>query len=209
MRIQISIKSSYYLILLLVIILQSCATFDKELLNTNPLHKENLSTLNGSYHIISIKDDSLAKKWNSKSSLQRNNFLKEIDRKELKDTLKIDSLKTYSVELEVLNPKQLQINYIENGRVFRERIIKTKLKKDGYLYLKNKNVQPVLIPYVMGAISIKKTRITKSIEGNLIFDANDHRSGAAFLIMFLGWNRTKYRLEYQPFKSVKNEKENI
>lgn len=192
-------KTTLYIILILVILFQSCASFDKELINPNPLNRENLTELNGRYGIVHNKFDSIY--INKESNYNRqiwnsNNFLTEIDRKLIKDTLEIDTLKTYALDLKVLSPKRIKINYIENGKVFRERILKTKLKSDGYLYLRNKNTQFILVPLIAGVIDIKKTRITKSDNGTLIFDVANFRYGTALII--IGDTRTwKYRQEYE------------
>jgi len=192
-------RTIFNLILILVILFQSCASFDKELINPNPLNKDKLSELDGRYGIVHNKFDSILiykeenynrQIWNS------NNFLTEIDRKLIKDTLEIDTLKTYAFDLKVLSPKRIKIEYIENGKVFRKRILKTKLKRDGYLYLRNKNTQFMLVPFLAGAIDIKKTRLTKSDSGILIFDVAHFRYGAALII--IGDTRTwKYRQEYE------------
>ena len=190
------------MILILVTLFQSCASFEKELINPNPLNKEKLTELNGRYEIVHNKFDSILvykeenynrQIWNS------NNFLTEIDRKLIKDTLEIDTLKTYAFDLKILSSKRIKINYIENGKGFRKRILKTKLKRDGYLYLRNKNIQFMLVPFLLGAIDIKKTRITKSDNGTLIFDVANFRYGAALIIV--GDTRTwKYRQEYDRIK---------
>ncbi len=183
-------------ILLITIIIstlyfQSCASFKKNLINQNPLTEKTLTDLNGKYGISNSKADSV-----SNNYWVYNNFLTEIDRKLLKDTLQFDTLKTYHVELKVLNKKKLKISYLENSIIFRERIIKTKLKSDGYLYLKNKNVGFLFVPYIAGAIDIKKTRLTTSKNGNLIFDIANHRSGAFLIFIFLDGQTRKYRYEY-------------
>lgn len=184
------------MILILVILFQSCASFDKELINPNLLNEQTINQLNGQYGIVPIKFDSISKK-EKKQIWTYNNFLAEIDRKLLKDTLKIDSLKTYSFDLKVLNLKKIKVSYLVNGKIFRERILKTKLKKDGFLYLKNKNVGFLLVPYIAGAIDIKRTRLTKSENGNLVFDISNHRSGAFLILVFLDGRTWKYRQEYE------------
>lgn len=188
--------TKFNLLLILTIVCQSCASFDKELINPNYLNKENLTDLNGRYEIVYLESDSI-KKRNKDLVWVHKNFFKEIDRKLIKDTLKIDSLKSYAFDLKVLDHKKIQIHYIENNKVFKERIIKTKLKKDGYLYLKNKNVQFLSVPYIAGALDVKKTRMTKLKNGNLIFDVTNHRSGAVFLVGFLNGKIWKYRQEYK------------
>jgi len=186
------------LILTLNIIFQSCASFDKELINPKPLNKKNLNDLNGKYGVVHTKFDSITKQSN-RQIWQWNNFLTEIDRKLIKDTLKIDSLKTYAFDLNLISQKKIKVKYLENGEVFRERIIKCKLKKDGYLYLKNKNIQFMLVPIIAGAIDIKRIRLTKSNDGNLIFDVSNFRYGAALVV--IGDAKTwKYRQEYSQVK---------
>lgn len=195
-------KAALLLISILVYLFQSCASFKKGLVNPNPLNKEELTQLNGRYGIVHNEFDSILvyKKENfNRQVWNSNNFFTEIDRKLIKDTLEIDTLKTYSFDLKVLNPKKIKIDYIENGKIIRERILKTKLKRDGYLYLRNKNTQFMLVPFLAGAIDIKKTRITKSDNGNLIFDVANFRYGAA-LIVFGDTRTWKYRQEYEPIK---------
>jgi len=44
--------------MILVILFQSCASFDKKLINPNPLNKEKLTELNGKYGIVHNEFDS-------------------------------------------------------------------------------------------------------------------------------------------------------
>lgn len=192
-------KRTIYL-LTAFLILQSCASFDKDLKNPNLLNKNNISDLNGLYQITEIDYDSTYYNKNNRQIWMYNNFLKEIDRKLLKDSLNIDSLKSYQFGIKILNKKKVEIKYIENNNIIRIREIKTKLKNDGYLYLKNKNLGFILIPYIAGAIDIKRTRFTKSENGNLIFDVSNHTSGAILLFGFLDGTTRKYRLEYKKIK---------
>ncbi|MGL5234662.1 MAG: hypothetical protein ACRC8Z_07905 [Empedobacter falsenii] len=91
----------------------------------------------------------------------------------------------------------MKLIYIENETILRERLIKTKLTKDGFLYLKNKNFQPLLIPYIAGAIDINKIRFGLDTNNNLILDVANHTSGAILLIAFLDGRTNKYRLTYE------------
>lgn len=187
-------KNKIYVVLLIIsaFFLQNCVSFEKNLTNNFPLNKNNLLKINGRYEILNLNADSISKPY-----WINNNFLTAIDRKLLKDTLKIDASKIYNFELSIINEKSLKIKYIENEKIIRERIIKTRLNKDGYLYLKNKNIGFKLIPYIFGGIDIKKTRISKSENGNLILDVANHTSGAALLVVFLDGKTWKYRNEYK------------
>lgn len=190
-------KNKIYVVLLIIsaFFLQNCVSFEKNLTNNFPLNKNNLLKINGRYEILNLNADSISKLY-----WINNNFLTTIDRKLLKDTLKIDASKIYNFELSIINEKSLKIKYIENEKIIRERIIKTRLNKDGYIYLKNKNIGFKLIPYIFGGIDIKKTRISKSENGNLILDVANHTSGAALLVVFLDGKTRKYRNEYKKLK---------
>lgn len=177
----------------LALLFQRCS-FKKDLTNPYPLNKQNLVELNGRYEVVDSKFDSLQGK---RQIWMYNNFFREIDRKLLKDTLKLDSSETYSCELEIIDSKNLKINYLKNETIIRTRTLKTKLKKDGYLYLKNRNTVFILVPYIAGALDVKKIRLTRSTEGNLLFDVVNHRSGAFLIVAFLDGRTWKYRNEYR------------
>lgn len=189
-------KTTLFLFLTSSLLLQSCASFDKNVMNSYKLDKSNVEELNGLYEIVQIDYDSVYKKYN-KNLWVRNNFYKQIDRKLLKDTLHLDSLKSYKFGLEIIKENKIKVSYIENDTVFRERILKTKLKKDGYLYLKNKNTKCILVPFIAGALDVNKIRLGKNINGNLIFDYSNNRSGAFLFIIFLDSRTRKERLEYK------------
>ena len=171
------------------LLFSSCA-FQKDI-NTNRVTLNTLEGLNGKYSINALNEDSKVKKY-----WMYNNFLNELDRKLLIDTFHIDSNKTYKVKLEVLNKHELKIDYLENDKSIRERILKIRLRKDGYLYLKNKNIGFILVPYLAGALDIKKTRLSTTVDGDLIFDVVNHRSGAFMIIAFLDGRTWKYRKIY-------------
>lgn len=190
------------LVFIVAISLTNCAAFDKNLKNPNSLQKNNLNKVNGLYDIEEMGFDSLSKLYPSNLFWVGNNFLREIDRKLLKDTLRIDSMKKYAFELKVINKKKLKITYLENDIIFRERFLKIKLKKDGYLYLKNKNIGFVLIPYIFGAVDVKRTRLTLDEEENLVLDVYNHRSGAIGGVGFLSWKTWRYRRTYEKTKST-------
>jgi len=184
------LKSNLLLITIALILFTGCA-FQKELENTQALNLDNLNDLNGKYSVNAIDEQKPTKKY-----WMYNNFLVELDRKLLTDTLKIDSAQTYTVELNFVNDKILKINYLEDNKIIRERTLRTTLKKDGYLYLKNKNVGFVGLPYVFGGIDIKRTRLSKTTSGDLIFDVVNHRSGSFLIICFLDGRTWKYRNIY-------------
>ena len=181
-------------IIILTILCTGCVTFDKTLQNSNPLNIENVREINGKYAIVA-KNDSLNNY--NQSNWINNNFLSEIDRKVVFNIPKLDSTKIYFFDLEILNDKKISINFLENEQIIRNETLRYKLENDGYLYLKNKNVRPLLIPYIAGSIDISKTRLTLDKNSNLIFDSTNHRSGGFAIVIFAGGSSWDYRKEYE------------
>ncbi|MEQ1800173.1 MAG: hypothetical protein ABL872_19610 [Lacibacter sp.] len=174
------------------LLLQGCVTFKDGLKNPNPLSEQVIKSLNGIYQVRDKESDSVK----SNVFWAYNDFFNEIDRKLIKDTAAFDTLSTKKFKLEILNKKRLQINYIKNENIVRTRIIKVRLEADGYLYLKNKNVGFILIPFLAGAIDVKQTRMTLNGEGDLLFDVANYRGGAFFFFIFLSWQNSSYRKTY-------------
>ena len=54
-------------------------------------------------------------------------------------------------------------------------------------YLKNQNVKPLLIPFILGAIDEKRLYLYKNKKNKLIINTYESRSGAALLVVFLSW----------------------
>jgi hypothetical protein len=182
-----------------IFLCSQCATFQGDFINSNPLNKTNLTHLNGKYKIVCADSKMLYTDQEPNlpyDSYLNQNFFEEIDRKLMKDTLMLDSLNKYEFILNIVEHNRLKVSYLKDNTTFRERIIKTKLKKDGYLYLKNQNTKFIMIPYLFGAVDIKKVRLIKTKDNNLIFDVSNHRSGAVLFIGFLSLNTYCYRNVY-------------
>ncbi|RZS90618.1 hypothetical protein [Aquimarina brevivitae] len=180
------------LIVVSSLLIQGCASFPKNRSNPYILNEKRLNVLNGVYKAIHSEADTIGKiHWSYIS------FFNEIDRKIFNPSIKLDTLKKYTFELEVLNTKRIKICYLENDDKIGEEVIKGKVKNDGYFYLKNKNVKFFGIPYLAGALHINKTRLSKADNGDLVFDLVHHRSGAVLLIMFLGGSNWNYRNIYE------------
>jgi len=171
-------------------------SFKEGLKNPNPVSEVFVKSLNGTYRVWDLEREH----WKSMELWKYDDFFHEIDRKLLKDTLPWDTTITRKFKLEIINKNKLQVSYIKNDTVNRTRVIKANLKKDGYLYLKNKNVGFVLVPFIVGAIDVKQTRMGLNESGDLIFDVAKYRGGALFFFIFLDWQNSAYRKTYQRVK---------
>lgn len=185
------------IVLILSFLIQNCASFDEKLINPNPRNQKNLNELNGKYTIVA-KNDSLNS--TNQQSWIYSNFLSEIDRRVVFNVPELDSTITYYFNLKILNEKKLRIDFLNQNQVFRSETLKYKLKNNGYLYLKNKNIQPIFIPYLVGSIDISNTRLTLGKNENLILDSTNHRSGGIFIVIFMGGSNWDYRKEYRRIK---------
>ena len=172
----------------------SCAPFSKNLDNPSKLNSENISLLNGTY-TVNNRGDSIQRS-NGEWFVYHRNFLKEIDRKLIKDTLKFDTVGNNAFKLKMKNPNLLQVEYIKDSIVYRRRSLKAKITKDGFVKLKNKNLQLLLIPYILGGIGVKRIRLTVDSDGDLIFNTSEHRSRAA-LFMFFGGRNYQYTYRFE------------
>lgn len=173
----------------------SCASFPKNIENPHFLHRDNINSLNGKYDVIGFHPDSITDRaiLNHLGFSYYPTFYDEIDNNWLSKSIKINTSKSYSFILKILNFKKLKIYYIENDVVISEKEIKYKLKKDGYLYLKNKNLRFLGIPYLFGEIDLKRIRLTLNKEHNLLFELSEFESGGLFLLMVYPVGKTKYK----------------
>lgn len=168
-----------FILLILTLTVQSCATFPKSTANQNKLTENNLTRINGQYKIRSENDSFTV----NTHIVYHNAFEKFYRRKgrSSKDTTKIDDLDNYSFEIKQLGNKQIEITYLKDKVCFRKYTLDYKLKNDGYVYLKNKNFKTSGIPYLFGGIDIKKLRLN-SIDNYLVIEEVYHSSGAILLI---------------------------
>ena len=66
-------------------------------------------------------------------------------------------------------------------------------KKNNIYLLKNQNVKPALIPYVLGVFNVKKLHLYKNQDNGLGIVESTSRSGAAFLLLYFTWTKSYYK----------------
>ena len=177
----------------IIFAIQSCVSFDSNFQSSSIKKKSEIQSINGIYEIIPTRVDTFSEKYNP--PYMGENFLEEIDRKLFsQNRLKYDTKRfDYYVELEIENQKALILKYYKNDHFLESKRIKIKKKGDGYLYLKNRNVAFVGVPYLFGAIDVNRMRLIIDQEENLVLEVSNFRGGAIFMVGFLNNNKTKYR----------------
>lgn len=164
-----------------MLILSSCGGINK--LKVKDINTEN-SDISGVYE----------------NTEQKYNILKLLDRKLLKDTLTLDKMEGYDkFSILVKDDKNLQIEIIRNDNSKITRQYKYRKKNNIYL-LKNQNVKPVLIPYVLGSFDVKKLHLYKNQDNGLGIVESTSRRGAVFLLLYFTWTKSYY--EYYTYQRL-------
>lgn len=171
--------SQILLFVILVFILQSCINFSESYTNLQLSADRNLYSINGQYKIKPLKSNS-----GDTIYLDFNNAFEKFYRgkgRGSRDTLKIDDTDRYSFKISVYDRDRIEVIYFKDSIQFKNFYIRYKFKKDGFMYLKNKNTKIMGVPYLFGGIDIKKLRLSV-IDNNLLVEEVYHSSGAVLFI---------------------------
>jgi hypothetical protein len=123
-----------------------------------------------------------------------------LDRKLLKDTLSNGIDNNYSkFQIKLINKNELSLTLYNNDSTKINRIYKYRLENNSYL-LKNQNSKPLLIPYIAGAIDIRKLYLSLDESNNLNINLIEKRSGAILLVGFLDWKTKQNKFIYNRIK---------
>jgi hypothetical protein len=182
-------KINICLSILILNLLFGCATFSKKVTFENQivLKRETISKINGFYDIKSLK--SIWKFENLKPDLVEND---SINRFPLYITIKTNNeyrngtnanLENCKVKVEVQDEKTIAFSLLEGENVIDNIEVEYKIRKDGYLYLKNENFKTKWIPGLCGNFELNRTRIGINEENNLILNHSYFIYGAVLFII--------------------------
>lgn len=156
--------------------------------STSKITNDEISKINGVYNANTIDDNYF-----------QYNFISLLNRKFIKDTLQQKPINDYKFELENLGNNHIQITVInEKNKILNRKNYKYK-KKAKSIILKNKNVKPLAIPYLFGALDITKLALKPDENRNLFIEIYKHHSGGIFLIP-MSWSSKKLVEKYQRIK---------
>ena len=195
-------KKYIFLSTLIFFTLFSCATFSKKVSFDNQiiLQKENISKINGLYEIKSLK--SIWKFQNLKPEIVEND---SINRFPLYITLKTNkeyrngltqNFENYKVKIEVQDKKNVLISLLDEEKIIDNIKVNYKIKKNGYLYLKNNNFKTKWIPGLCGNFELDRIRIGINEENNLIIN-HSHYIYGAILFIIGDTKKTSFGSEYK------------
>ena len=195
-------KIKVLLSILILNLLFGCATFSDKVVFKNQvvLKRENISKINGFYEINSVK--SIWKFENLKPEILENDT---INRFPLYTTLKTNhgyrnwsdsNLENYKVGIEIQNEKIISFSLLDGEKIIDNIKLDYKIKKDGYIYLKNKNFKTKWVPGLCGNLELERTRIGINKKNNLILN-NSYFIYGAVLFIIGDTKSTKFGSEYK------------
>jgi hypothetical protein len=165
-----------------LLLLTNCASFSDKALHfaETDLSHNTLGNLNGRYLINAnrITDDygNTLKNHTDASDL----YTSIIPSYSIKNS---NFTSKYLVQLKVISANEISVSLLENDSIIKCSVIKGKLKKDGYYYLKNTLFISDGIPFFFGHYECRRTRITLTDESVLFVNKAFSWNGAFFFLM--------------------------
>lgn len=185
-----------------------CASFPKtQKPSISLLNPSNIKLLEGTYALkhcypVSSEDSIIDKIVTIADSNQYPTLFEEINNGILVKRLKMNSEKKYTFSLKILNSKRFEIDYLEDNLVVRKNSVRYKLKEDGFVHVKHRNFKIIGIPYVLGGINKKRSRLALNEDNYLLFETSEFFSGGVFYPGFIipaidFASKSKYKKIYQ------------
>jgi len=151
------------LLFLVVLLNTNCAGF-KNPTGSGNFNKNNLSEIDGTYkNISSSGTETLTEVFDRDTNIFA--FLKGGDNK-------YDKIKDVKLILKIINNKRLNVKIIDSDNLLFDKNLKVKLKKDGFLYLREKQFMIEGIPFVAGGWNVQKSCFTIDKNHNLQVQLN-------------------------------------
>jgi len=176
-----------FAILIMSIVFNSCATLKEPKLE-GTLTENDLTILNGNYNNFP----------NDGGGLYVNKLTDIFDRNtnifKLEKDDKYDS-ESITVSLTSITDKTLNVRFSENNKTILDKNIKVRLKRDGFLYIKDKILLINGLPLIFGGWNIQKSRITILANGKLYVESNYFFCNGALIVMS-DWKNFNYNLTF-------------
>jgi len=109
---------------------------------------------------------------------------------------KYDNKKDLKLTLKMINQKSLNVKVSNSENLLLDKNLKVKLKKDGFLYLKEKRLMIEGIPLAFGGLNVQKTRFTIDENHKLEVQSNYYFCNG-FLIFMSDWKTIQHHLIFE------------
>lgn len=140
------------------------------------LNASNVEKLNGTYTNFPVTQDSSL----SYQSLSHN--LNWRENKKGQDTLQISEVK-----IQIMDEEYLDLSYLDKQKVVYTKRIKYRLQKNGFVFLKNKNLRVIGIPYILGEYDVNKFELGLNANEDLIINGFTREGGGVLIVLSSGW----------------------
>ncbi|MEG2310154.1 hypothetical protein [Chryseobacterium sp.] len=174
-----------YLSLLLFTL--NCAGFKNIESPESVIKKNNIENINGTYENLPSSGSSFYIR------MLTDVFDRNINMFNWKD--KYDAKKT-KVKLQMIEKNRLNVIVFKNEKTVFNKNLRVKLKKDGYLYLKEKRFMIDGIPLVLGGWNIQKSRLGADENNNLKILSNYFFCNG-FAVLMSDWKTHHYNLTFE------------
>lgn len=97
-----------------------------------------------------------------------------------------DTTSFESFEIKVLNEKLLKIDFYKNNKLSKSRLLRYRLRNNGFLKLRNQNFRISGIPYIFGECDIVKFELGLTKANNLILHGYREHAGGLLIVLSSG-----------------------
>lgn len=170
---------TYLYLVLFSILSVGCAGFKNIPSNYKHIDANNVKTINGEYSIFAKSKEIQQRDTCFDNANEK--FYRKPGRGE-RDTVRFDSLNGGRFKINVVSKNEVTIEFFLQEKVIKSQTLHYKLKKDGFLYVKNRNTIITGIPFLFGGVDHRKVRIALSQNDDLIINDVFDSSGALLLI---------------------------
>ncbi|WP_353779868.1 hypothetical protein [Winogradskyella sp. 3972H.M.0a.05] len=99
---------------------------------------------------------------------------------------RLDTTRYTSVKIKILNEKQLRFDFIKNDSTLKSQTFKYRLRKDGFIKLRNNNLQVVGVPWLFGGYKNVMYDLGLTKTDDLILHGYSEEAAAVMVALFAG-----------------------
>nr|WP_321231888.1 hypothetical protein [uncultured Psychroserpens sp.] len=95
----------------------------------------------------------------------------------------VDTSQFSSVKFEILNKKRMKLDFILDNKVSKSRVIKYRLRNNGFIKLRNQNFKITGIPLIFGMYELAQYQIGLTQTNDLILHGKVERAGGILIVL--------------------------
>ena len=169
---------------IILVSMYSCATFERgyKKIDKQKITAQNISLINGTYPIYPVAE--INDKVKKDTILQNEKTFRNIYSELTNNNKKLDS--EYTFTLNSID-NYVSFSLLKGDTIIESKKIKVKIKRNGFVYLKNTKTGFNGIPYLFGGSNQVRTRLGLSNNGELIVNKAYDATGAFLFFFWAGY----------------------